>query len=158
MSLQYVIDGYNIIKHTLYIRLTAKKKYFNPNLADFIRLNKLCGSPNNAVTIVFDGYPPARNSIEGGMNIIYSGEKSADQKIRELIERSKNPKGIVVVTNDKEIRTFCGLFGVAVMNVEEFLGRKEKAHQKADESLKPEISYSEMHKINQELRKIWLKE
>jgi len=43
------------------------------------------------------------------------------------------------------------------MAVEDFIDPEEKSPVKRETLLKPELTYSQMHKINQELRKIWLK-
>jgi len=73
-----------------------------------------------------------------------------------MVKDSSSNKNTVVVTDDKEIRLFAKSYRTKVQGIEEFIGRKEKSQGRVDNSLKPEITYSTMHKINQELRKIWL--
>ena len=157
MSLQFVIDGYNIIKHRTFLELTVKTaKDPKEKLLDLIRINKLCGSLNNKVVVVFDGYPDASVLSQGEVSIIYSKDKSADERIRGLIERSKNPKNIVVVSDDKEIRVFSGFLGAHTLMVDEFLIAKEKITKENKELLKPELSYTQIDKINKELSQLWL--
>ena len=76
-----------------------------------------------------------------------------------MVEASGNPKNVIVVSDDKEIKFFTKAIGAKVVSVEEFMGSKEKLKQKKEQedTLKLELTYSQMHKINQELRKIWLK-
>ncbi len=55
MSLHYIIDGYNLIKHRSFI---PASNIHDPRFAliQFLRKKKPCGSPKNKVTIIFDGY------------------------------------------------------------------------------------------------------
>ncbi|MCX5706327.1 MAG: NYN domain-containing protein [Candidatus Omnitrophica bacterium] len=155
MSLQFIIDGYNITHHPEFARL-ANKKIRDSRLAllDLIKLKKLCGSPNNSALVIFDGYPdPSIDLEEKSIEVIFSKHESADERIRRLVELSANPKNIVVVSDDKEISLFIKAIGAKKMTVEEFLASAKK---RADPE-EPEITYSAMHKINEELRKLWLK-
>lgn len=161
MSLQFVIDGYNVIKHPLLSSLTKTK---DPKiaLADLIRNNGLCGSINNQVTIVFDGYAndPQINSLVNDMRLIFSCDAKADDKIKHIVESYKNPRNIIVVSSDNEIRNFVKSCGAGVMSVEEFLRPPQKKRKALSEnsSYKSDLNYSQIHDINEELRKRWLKE
>ena len=160
MSLQFIIDGYNIIHHPCFRQLIAKQiKSPKIQLIEFIRINKLCGSLKNKITAVFDGYSDLAFSKEVekvDMGIIFSRKESADEEIKKMVEESDNPKNTVVVSDDKEIRFFVKSMGAKAMGVEEFIKGKEKSPRN-NISLKPELTYTQMHKINQELKSIWLK-
>jgi len=127
-------------------------------LLEFIRANRLCGSPKNRVTVVFDGYPVSLEPSYNDRNtqIIFSRNLSADEKIKMIVEESANRKNIVVVSDDKEIKFIVKSLGARSIGIEEFIKAKEKSQKK--EVIKPELNYSQIHKINQELRKIWLKQ
>jgi predicted RNA-binding protein with PIN domain len=159
MSLHYVIDGYNIIKHTRFNQQIKNKFQDSKSaLLEFIKVKKLCGSTNNRITVIFDGYPD--NSYlknDTNIEVIFARGESADERIMRMVKDSSSNKNMVVVTDDKEIRLFAKSYRTKVQGIEEFIGRKEKSQRRVDDSLKPEITYSMMHKINQELRKIWLK-
>lgn len=163
MSLQYIIDGYNIIHHATFTQ-QANKKTQNPRLAllEFIKRNQLTGSVKNKVTLVFDGYPNLQETktlsdYADTVNVIFSRKEVADNRIKKILQDLPNPKDAVVVSDDKEIRFFTKSFGAKVISVEEFISHGEKAPQDKRDVLKPELTYTQMHKINQELRKIWLK-
>jgi predicted RNA-binding protein with PIN domain len=158
MSLHYIIDGYNIINNPLLIN-SNKTDDLRARLLEFIRVNRLCGSPKNRLTIVFDGYPaPSGASYNEETRVIFSGKISADDKIKRLVEESADRKNIVVVSDDKEIKFIVKSLGARSMGTEEFISTKEKASVKQEKDLiKPELAYSQIHKINEELRKIWLK-
>jgi predicted RNA-binding protein with PIN domain len=157
MSLHYVIDGYNLLRHNLY-RPGCKISDERLGLLDFIRKEKLCGSLKNKVTVVFDGFPGNLNIRGGDIEVIFSQEESADDKIKKIIHKRCDVKSIVVVSDDREVKDFVKLQGVKASGIEEFIQPKRKHRSCREiESLKPELTYSLMHKINQELRQLWLK-
>ncbi len=127
---------------------------------DLIRINRLCGSPKNKVTVVFDGYPDyafSNNLDRSGIDVVFSRKETADERIRKIVENSANPKNMVVVSDDKEIRFFIKSIGAQPLAVEDFVAVKEVSRQQKQGLLEAELTHSQMHKINEELRKIWLK-
>jgi predicted RNA-binding protein with PIN domain len=158
MSSRYIIDAYNIIKHPLFRPANKKIKDEKIALLDFISSNRLTGSPKNTVIAVFDGYPQLDTPKEhSGIDVLFSRGETADELIKRLVERSANPKAITVVSDDKEIQITTKFSGASIMNVEDFIRPKEKFQKDKEGSVKPELTYSLIHKINQELREIWLK-
>jgi predicted RNA-binding protein with PIN domain len=127
-------------------------------LLEFISINRLCGSRKNKIIVVFDGFPDIRYPGSGTeIGVVFSRKESADEKIKRIVAESGNAKNIVVVSDDKEIKFFTTSYGARVEGVEEFFNCKEKTKEKKNESFKPELTYTEMHRINEELRRIWLK-
>ncbi|MCM8770784.1 MAG: NYN domain-containing protein [Candidatus Omnitrophica bacterium] len=158
MSPHYIIDGYNIIKHP---KFSVSHKDLNEGrrgLLNFIERHKLCGSQRNKVTVIFDGSGEVFSSkLSSSYEIIFTKNESADEKIKKLVSKAKNPKEMVVVSDDKEIIFFIRSRGARPLSVEEFIA-KSKAPRKASSDLDEfKLSYSQMSKINEELRKIWLK-
>lgn len=160
MSLQYIIDGYNVIKHPLFVRhATKRRKSSQYAFLDFVRINRLCGSPKNKVIVVFDGYPDSDGErIErADIEAVFSKQESADERIKKIIEKSDNPKNFVVVSDDKEIKLFASYKGSRCLGVEEFIRPRIKQQCVSEEVIKPELTYSQISKINKELKRIWLK-
>ncbi|RJO65692.1 MAG: hypothetical protein C4540_00200 [Candidatus Omnitrophota bacterium] len=162
MSLQYIIDGYNVVKHAAF---TPPKHIHHKEpellLAETIRVDKLCGSPRNTALLVFDGYPsgPYQRKPQEEIEVLYSHEESADERIKKLAARAANQKNVVVVSDDREIRFFMQSLGIKVVRVEQFLALKPKRRIAKKEALyKTDLTYSEMAHINKELRKLWLEE
>ncbi|MCM8780030.1 MAG: NYN domain-containing protein [Candidatus Omnitrophica bacterium] len=158
MSLHYIIDGYNIIRHNIFPHrkdLQEDRRF----LINLIRDRKLCGSPKNKVTIVFDGVSNVTGrNYNYPYEIIFSKNESADSKIKKLVSVAKNPKEIVVVSDDKEIAFFISASGAKPLGVKEFMGRAQK--REAEVQIEPaerKLSYTEAAKINEELKKIWLR-
>jgi len=164
MSLAYIIDGYNIINHPLFAR--AHKKIKNPlnSLSDFIKIKRLCGSLKNKVIIVFDGYCPKGQEPSragAGFSLVFSQESSADERIKSMLETAEDRKNIVVVSDDKEIRLFAKYSRVKSIGVEEFFAPAFQVSANASRTQKnlskQELNYSQVNKINEELKKLWLK-
>ncbi len=160
MSLQFIIDAYNLINHP---RFSPQKQSVNIqySLANFVRFNKLSGSKNNEVILVFDGYPPAGQEIpkEVGLTCVFSRKIEADELIKKIVENSHQPRDIIVVTDDKEVRITSRFLHARVSSVEEFICGKENkqaACAKAADPADLKLTYSAMQKINAELRKKWL--
>ena len=123
---------------------------------NLIKTKRLCGK--NPAIIVFDGYPPQEGELTGdqSVDVLFSKENTADEKIKLIVERSRNPKNIVVVSDDNEIRFIVKALGSKVMSVEQFIYPSEKRTSRK-EIPEAELTYSQMEEINKELKQIWLK-
>lgn len=160
MSLQYIIDAYNLINHPDF-HPTRQAENIQLTLVNFIRTHRLAGSKNNQIILVFDGYPAANYQIpeEDNLTCIFSHNLEADELIKRWVERSVNPKTVVVVSDDKQVRMMAQILHAEVCAVDEFIGVKHcKSHGALGQSTPEEakLNYSQMHKINDELRKKWL--
>ncbi|OGX18672.1 MAG: hypothetical protein A3K83_00935 [Omnitrophica WOR_2 bacterium RBG_13_44_8b] len=157
MSLLYVVDGYNFINHPAYNRANLGMRDERLQLADFIRRNRLTGSPKNKIILVFDGYPPNQlPDHNDNIEIIFSRDVSADEKIIRLIEKSSNVKNIIVVSDDKQIKFIVKSLGARACGIDEFVNAKKKLRPKED-TQNTKLTYTQMHEITQELKNIWLK-
>ena len=163
MSLHYILDGYNIIKNSK-LSFPDKLEDQRTALINFIKENKPCGSMNNKITVVFDakkaglGFLNQEVFDKSNIRIIFASQESADEKIKNLVESSKNPKNIIVVSDDKGIKFFIKSCGAVSLSPQEFINKTEVKLRKAQRPLAPELSYSQAEKINRELKKIWLKD
>ena len=160
MSLQYLIDGYNIINHSQFNRhLNAKIKDRHAFLLEFIRVKKLCGSPNNKIIVVFDGYPPVLYLRQNKVNldVVFAKNETADERIKRMVEQSGNPKNIVVVSDDKEIKFFIRKLGAQSSSVKNFLSKvKAKPFNLPSGGKdKPELMSEEAQEITKELEDMW---
>lgn len=155
MSLQFIIDGYNITNHPAFKKYANRKSDVREALADLISFRRLSGSRKNNVIIVFDGYPPSgytHKLTNSSIEVIFSKDESADERIKKIIDRCATPKVMVVVSDDKEIKFSGRAAGVKVLGVDEFVTVEDKNMEET------KLNYSQMHKINEELRKKWLRE
>jgi len=159
MSLQFIIDGYNVIRHPEFPASHSPKAAPYQALLEYLKLKRLCGSPKNRVIVVLDGYPPGGEGRVNGTiaEIIFSGEETADERIKRLVERSLQPRNIAVVSDDKEIRFFVQAKGAKALGVEEFINPRRTAVNRKEEIAKPELTGEQVSLINQELKDLWLK-
>ncbi|MCM8791967.1 MAG: NYN domain-containing protein [Candidatus Omnitrophica bacterium] len=159
MPLCYILDGYNIIKNSEFNKVkTLKDQRYA--LIRMIQEKKPFGSKNSKITIVFDGKSDVLGhpllSVQN-IEVIFTQNESADEWIKRRISKARSADQMVVVTDDKEILFFIRSYSAKAMKVEDFL-RKLKPKEIPQEFTKPELSFSEINRINEELRKIWLKE
>lgn len=157
MSLHYILDGYNIVRHADFIEQDNLR---DPRLSLVRLLEQLrpFGSLKNKVTIVFDGSSNViTHPIQSSIEVKFSCPESADDEIKRLVERSKTPKQIIVVSDDRELTFYVRSLGAAILSASDFLLKCRLLTDKPKYKPNVELSYSEMEKINEELRKKWLK-
>ena len=159
MSLNYLLDGYNIIKHIP--RLAQKRlEDSRESLIRLIETYRPQGSPQNSVTIVFDGQEGliGGETQSGCVKTIFSSGESADDRIKKIVSRAEHKKRIVVVTNDKDIKFSVRAQGAAVLTVDEFMERMHPPKKRASSSTETKnISQTLEYQITQEMEQIWLK-
>jgi predicted RNA-binding protein with PIN domain len=160
MSLHYIIDGYNVIKQVDF--LTGKKlRTGREDLVRFIERYRPHGSIRNEVTVVFDGKPEISSPpMNSPVRVVFSTNRSADDKIKFMVEHSRNSKLIVVVSDDKEIVFYCRSLGARVLSVKAFLDNSLLSKRKTveeDEEEKSELDSSAAAAITEYLKKIWIK-
>jgi len=167
MSIKYIIDGYNVLKQMP--EYTGKKlKQGRDELIRLFKIQRPQGSLKNEVIIVFDGIS-SNNYIDDyltndyiiekqyNLKIIFTKKESADNRIKNIVIKSDNPRNIIVVTDDKELRQSVRINGAKVLNVKEFIKPIIKTNKKSFENPKKELDLFEKISINKELEKIWLK-
>ena len=163
MSLHFVLDGYNIIKQ---IPDLAKLKLEEgrESLFRVLEQDRPQGSMKNKVTVVFDGQANIGGFQRGSfLEIIFSCDESADDKIKKIVSHHENKKNVTVVTDDKEIKFYVRALGAKVISVDGFLNQI-KSHRDETYRLKKKISQRERktisrsleYKINAEFEEIWL--
>lgn len=159
MALHYIVDGYNVIKKTTFLN-HSKLQDARDALLSFVYKNRPQGSFNNKITIVFDG----RDDVLGfkhnyDFSIIFTKNETADDRIKSMIDKTPNPKNVIVVSDDKDIKFYCRSRGAIIFSVNDFLrkARKKSNVSKTRKGEISELSVLERRKINAELSKIWLK-
>jgi len=151
--LVYIIDGFNLIHKINNLRHSLSP---HRELIHYIRDNRLTGSKNNRVSIVFDGRPNLEAIREkGNFELFFSQEQSADDLIKTKLSRFKKTSEVVVVSDDREIRSAAKKLGARICRTADFLKTKRTPREPED---KKDISYTLRSEITEELRKLWLKD
>lgn len=105
----FIIDGYNLIhaipslKKTLTHDAQSARELLIHSVAQLTHRRKF------RCTIVFDGSSPANTSKQSPhapVHVVYSFPQSADAKIKQMIEQSKNRSSLVIISSDREILNF----------------------------------------------------
>jgi predicted RNA-binding protein with PIN domain len=154
MSLHYIVDGYNVLMRS---GLFDRKRLQDARAAfvAYLEHHRPHGSCRNKLTIVFDGKAEVAGLAECAiMGVLFSAGESADEKIKEMVERSPRPKDIVVVTDDRELGFFVRRCGACLMGSRDFLG-KTSVKKKASPARGPDVV--EREKITEELGRVWLR-
>ena len=164
MSLHYILDGYNVIKRVDMFS-AGKLQSSREMLIKYIEDNRLQGSPRNKITVVFDGKEDVIGyKMDSTVQVIFTRGKSADEKIKEMVENASDPGRIVVVSEDKGITYYCRSFGAKIKSVEGFLNKRVSAYKRKkkqfyyDGIIRPSLSSEQARLITEELKEIWLKE
>ncbi|MDD5020888.1 MAG: NYN domain-containing protein [Endomicrobiaceae bacterium] len=161
--MEYIIDGYNVIKNDKYSHLFEDKtlEKSRNKLFNFVYSNHPQGENN--ITIVFDCRNKNPYEFDGysagtviGMRIIFSdGQLRADDVIVELVENAENPADMTIVTNDKGIKRRIGGSGAKTKSVEDFIIKGLKNIKKTD-NISKMAEKDNVEQINKEFLKKWL--
>ncbi|MFH1460330.1 MAG: NYN domain-containing protein [Candidatus Omnitrophota bacterium] len=161
MSLHYIIDGYNVIKQVGFLT-DQKLRGGRQGLVRFIEQYQPQGSRRNQVSIVFDGQPEICSpAMDTYVRVLFSKNENADEKIKHMVEQARNPKCIVIISDDKQIKFYCRALGAQVKSVKEFLSASRKLKNKQDNTQpeeKIELENIIAKEITEEFKKIWVKE
>lgn len=95
---------------------------------------------------------------EWGIESVFSADETADAVIKRMVEESKDPRNIAVVSDDREIRLFVSSYGARTVSVDEFINPVPGHQRNREEPAKKELNYSQISRINRELKELWLKD
>lgn len=117
--LKYIIDGNNLIGKikSLQKLQSSDKQSAREKLAYLI--DNYFNKKKFKVSLHFDGYPNLPINITNA-KVIYSLKKTADEKIKDEISSQKNPKNIIVITSDSNLKEFARVCSSKVISSEDF--------------------------------------
>ncbi len=117
--LHYIIDGNNLIgKIKQIVSLQNKDKQAAREKLAF-NIDKYFISKKAKVTLHFDGFENSPIKTQR-IKIMYSEDKTADQKIKKQIEDSKSRKQLIVVSSDNNIKEFARVCSAKTISSEDF--------------------------------------
>lgn len=129
---RYIIDGNNLmgkIRNLHKIQKTYKQEV-REKLA--LIVERYFSGKKIKVSLHFDGYENTPIKISGA-KIIYSDNKSADEKIKAEITASKNPRNITIITSDNNLKEFARVCSASVISSEEFADEIKKRNEVDEE-------------------------
>lgn len=115
----YIIDGNNLIgKIKSLNQIHKKNKKQSAEKLTFI-IGRYFNFKKASVSLHFDGFQSDGMKVPG-IKIIFSESTSADEKIKNEIGISKNPKNIILITSDSNLAQFGRVCSCQVVKSEEF--------------------------------------
>jgi len=118
-----LIDGHNLIGRLPDLRLDDP----DDEAKLVMRLRTYSARTRKRVTVVFDRGLPGGRSRElsgAGVEVVFAATgHTADGILRERIRRARDPRGLTVVTSDREVIAAAQARGARVMRSEEFSPR-----------------------------------
>ncbi|MBU2493778.1 MAG: NYN domain-containing protein [Bacteroidetes bacterium] len=117
--IHYIIDGNNLIGKikSLHVLQNKEKQASREGLVNI--LNRYFAGKKIKLTLHLDGHINSVLHLSKG-RIIYSENESADNKIRDEIDRSKNPKLITLITSDQSLMNYARVNSASVIKSEQF--------------------------------------
>ena len=122
LDMPFLIDGHNLIGRLPDLCLDDP----DDEAKLVARLRAYCARTGKHVTVVFDrGLPGGRSELSGGgVKVIFaSAGRTADGILCERIRRARDPRGLTLVTSDREVIATAQSRGAGVMRSEEFATR-----------------------------------
>lgn len=131
--LHHIIDGNNLIgKISSLKKLQVKDRQGSREKLAFM-LQRYYSKRNVKVSLHFDGYPKEEIKIMR-IKVVYSENLTADDRIKKEIEESKNPKNLVVITSDSNLKDFARKCSCTVISSGKFIQQIELKPASEDES------------------------
>ncbi len=128
-----------------------------------IKAHQPQGSLNNHITVVFDGYSAAIEQMTfPGINVVFSRDISADDRIIQIVSSARIPKGCIIVTDDRAIVHAVRQLGAGVLSVKDFLQKFRTAERPGTvragiKDVVKLLGKNLEDKITKEFENIWLR-
>jgi predicted RNA-binding protein with PIN domain len=130
--LLYIIDGNNLIGKIKELQKLQNKDKQSAREKLALLIDNFFLDRKIKASLHFDGFQNTPIRITSA-KIIYSENKSADDRIKAEIIATRNPRNITVVTSDNNLRQFAQVCGAAVISSEEFALEIKKRNETDEE-------------------------
>ncbi|GIK20983.1 MAG: hypothetical protein BroJett005_03970 [Ignavibacteriota bacterium] len=145
----YIIDGNNLIGKISSLSKIQKKDKQASREKLALMIERFFHDKKTNVSLHFDGYPGIKINA-GKIKLIYSESNTADEKIKNQIEKSKSPGTITVITSDSNLGQFAKVCSCKVIKSEDFA--RQLNYNKSD---KDEQSIIDSMKNDDEFKKLF---
>ncbi len=142
----YILDGHNILHLHPALRNVLQKDHAGAKEKLLAMLSGFAQSGRKKIIVVFDGVSDGEIGSGNSLSVLYADRgKNADMKIKDLINRSGNPKLLCVVSNDNEVINYAKINSCSTLTTNEFFEQLGKGRNISNEE-KPSgvISEGEM--------------
>jgi predicted RNA-binding protein with PIN domain len=127
MSMQFLIDGYNVIHHSSLLKPLAMHDFEAARDELVTKVSRYCSISDDRARIVFDGRGRRLKSrvtddLSTNLTVSFSPHHlTADSVIERSVYQAANRREITVVTADRGIRSLCMGLGSPTMMPDIFL-------------------------------------
>lgn len=139
-----LIDGHNLIGQLPDLHLDDP----DDEIQLVRRLRAYAARTRKRITVVFDqGLPggPAANLSGAGVTVVFaSAGRSADRVLLERIRDERDPRGLIVVSSDREIARAAAARGMRVVPAEEFARQLVALSSRANETPDVRLTQAEV--------------
>lgn len=119
MSLHFLIDGYNVL-YAMPEMPSGTWEQKRLALLEFIHQQRPQGK--NRLTVVFDSRQGMGDQLQhGGSMVVFTAGETADERLSNMVRDAENPREIVVVSNDKGVRSLVQGTGARWLSATDFL-------------------------------------
>jgi len=160
-AMAVLVDGYNVIfadeELADWVRCGQAQKARETLVARLTEYQALSGEP---VIVVFDGTVSVGLPADGRatIKILYSrSPQKADEVLQEIIATAPNPRGLTVVSTDREIRKAAKAKRAKPVPAEDFLKGMERLFAKDEDAAPPEPGEKYGQPISRDELRQWLK-
>ncbi len=150
-----IVDGYNVL-----MQMGLKDKTLEARRNHFINMLNQRHKMFEGIIVVFDGNEEVDDSYRReniNTKVIYAINESADDYIKSMIEKSKNPKAIVLATDDREIKDFARMHNCQLISSSNLINKisppKETSKPLENKDIFVESNKAKL--ITEELKKKW---
>lgn len=128
MPKHLLVDGFNVIRRDRVLSAAERRNFYLAQDRLVSRLAAYRRDTPHRVTVVFDGHASGNwfrsRARRHGVDIIYSSHgETADDVIRETVERADSAQALLVATADRALARDCRGRGVNVVLPEELTRR-----------------------------------
>lgn len=150
-----IVDGYNVL-----MQMKLKEKKLENKRNRLIKILNQRHKMFGGITVVFDGKDEVEGSYikqKSAVKVVYTKGESADDWIKSAIEKNKNPREIMLATDDREVRDFARMRGCKYISSPDFIEKiiprqKELPHEPEKDTF---VDSEKAKAITEELKKKW---
>ncbi len=151
-----IVDGYNVL-----MQMGLKDKTLEARRDHFIRILNTRNKMFGGIMVIFDGkeeigdFPKKEKS---DISVFFTKDGIADDHIKSLIEKSKNPKALTIATDDREVKDFAKMHGAKLISSQELINKivpQQKEAPEVEENKDNFLNSDKARAITEELKKKW---
>ncbi len=116
-----IVDGYNVL-----MQMALKEKTLEGKRKRFLSMLNKRHRIFEGIAVIFDGKAEVDDSYRRenlDIRVVYTKDESADDYIKSTIEKSKNPKTIVVATDDRELKDFAKMYDCQLISSQDLINK-----------------------------------